>query len=254
MTKSSTDIHWNDRAVQEADVAAVNIADTTQRELETDFLLKHLFSHDRVLEVGCGNGFLTNILRENVAHVDGFDYAEKMIERAVAIHGAKNNRFFHDNVLEPTGWLGPYDAIVCVRVLINLRDVAEQKRAIDNMSDVLKSGGRLLLIEGYVDGFVELNRLREKVGMERLKPAEINFYSSLGEMRAHLDRDFIAAEEFHTGCFDFLTRVIYPTLVGSKNANGHSEFHQKIRAIAGAFNPDLFASLARLRGYVLIKR
>ena len=42
MSKSATDIHWDERALHEKDAAAVNIADVSQRELETDFLLKNL--------------------------------------------------------------------------------------------------------------------------------------------------------------------------------------------------------------------
>lgn len=254
MTKSATDFHWNERATIELDAAAVNIADVSQRELETKFLQSHLEAEDRILEVGCGNGFLTNILRDQVAHVDAFDYAENMVTQAITQQGETNNRFFHDNVLNPSGWEMPYDAIVCVRVLINLRDLAEQKLAVDHMYHALKPGGRLLLIEGYMDGFGEINRLREKIGMERLEPAAINYYSSVAEMRAHLDRYFVSTEEFHTGTFDFLTRVVYPSLVGEKNATGHSDFHQKILGIASVFNSEAFAPLARLHGYKLIKR
>ncbi len=254
MLKSPTDIHWNERAVQEKNTAAVNIADTSQRELETEFLLRNLSSTDRVLEVGCGNGFLTNTLRQKVSHVDAFDYAENMITRAVSSYGESNNRFFHDNVLAPTAWQGSYDSIVCLRVLINLRDFAEQKTAIKNMSAALKQGGRLLLVEGYLDGFNELNRLREKVGIEKLKPASINYYSQLSEMLAFLDQEFTISAEFHTGCFDFLTRIVYPSLVGGKNATEHGDFHQKILEIARGFNPDAFIPLARLRGFVLVKR
>jgi SAM-dependent methyltransferase len=254
MSKSATDIHWDERALHEKDAAAVNIADVSQRELETDFLLKNLQPTDKVLEVGCGNGFLTSILRQKVSHVDAFDYAENMVIKAVALQGEQNNRFFHDNVLAPESWQGPYDCIVCVRVLINLRDFAEQKEAIDNMLKALRPGGRLLLIEGYLDGFGALNRLREKIGMDTLKPASINYYSPLSEMRAYLDQSFISTAEFHTGCFDFLTRVVYPSLVGPQNASGHSDFHQKILSIAKDFNPDALAPLARLHGFALVKR
>jgi SAM-dependent methyltransferase len=254
MSKSATDVHWNERAVQEVNVAAVNIADVSQRQLETEFLVQHLEPTDRVLEVGCGNGFLTNILRERVAHVDAFDYAENMITHAISNHGARNNRFFHDNVLVPASWQGPYDSIVCVRVLINLRDFAEQKIAVENMRKALRPGGRLLLIEGYLDGFGELNRLREKVGIEKLQPASINYYSPLSEMRTFLDRGFSTSAEFHTGCFDFLTRVVYPSLVGANSATGHSDFHQQVLAISKNFNVDAFAPLARLHGYVLVRR
>lgn len=254
MTKSATDIHWDERAVQETDAAAINIADVSQRELETDFLLKHLQVQNRILEVGCGNGFLTNVLRQHVAHVDAFDYSENMVAHALKHQGERNNRFFHDNVLAPTLWQGPYDSIVCVRVLINLRGLAEQKLAIDHMHAALKPGGKLMLIEGYLDGFGELNRLRESAGMQKLQPASINYYSPLAEVRAYLDPKFTTEAEFHTGSFDFLTRVVYPSLVGPENATGHSDFHQKVLSIAKNFNPDAFTQLARLRGFVLVKR
>lgn len=254
MPKSATDIHWNDRAIRECDAAAVNIADVSQRELETDFLLKHLRPADRVLEVGCGNGFLTNILRTHVAHVDAFDYAENMVAQAKQIHGERNNRFFHDNVMEPMGWRGLYDGIVCVRVLINLRNFNEQKIAVENMRKALKPGGVLLLVEGYLDGFEELNRLRIKAGIDPLSPASINYYSKLDEMREVLEKNFDTIEVFHTGSFDFLTRVVYPSLVGAANANGHSEFHAKILPLARSYNPDQFRAFARLHGFALVRR
>lgn len=254
MTKSLTDIHWNERALKESDRSAVNIADVSQRELETKFILSHLNCGDCVLEVGCGNGFLTNILRDRVKHVDAFDYAENMVSQAALEYGEKNNRFFHDNLLAPANWRGPYDVIVCVRVLINLRDIVEQRIAIDQMASALKPGGRLLLVEGYSDGFAEINRVRERVGMAKLNPASINFYSSLGDVRAHLDASFVTTDEWHSGCFDFLTRIVYPSLVGPENATGHSDFHRQILAIAEQFNLEAFAKIARLHGFVLVKR
>jgi len=255
MKKSATDIHWNERAVKETDISAVNIADVSQRELETGFLLQHLRKTDKVLEVGCGNGFLTNILRDHVASVDAFDYAENMVDQARQIYHEKNNRFFHDNVLEPTGWQGPYDCIVCVRVLINLRNLEEQKLAIENMRKALKPGGRLLLIEGYLEGFEEINRIRTDAGMPPLSPASINFYSRLQDIiKESLEPGFDIKATFHTGCFDFLTRIVYPAVVGAENATGYSEFHGKMVSVARAYNQDQFRHLARLHGFELVKK
>lgn len=251
MSKSFTDMHWNERATSEKNISAVNIADVSQRELETEFLLKQISPSDRILEVGCGNGFLTNILRNYAAYVDAFDYAENMVAQAKLNHLEKNNRFFHDNLLSPKHWQDQYDVVVCVRVLINLRNFEEQKVAIENMRKALKPGGKLLLIEGYSDGFEKLNFLRKSAGIEPFNPASINYYCELGEMREFLEGNFNIAAEFHTGCFDFLTRVVYPSLVGSSNATGHSEFHTKILPIARSYNPDHFKSLSRLHGFSL---
>src|SRR5689334_16051035 len=110
--KTATDLHWNQRARTEADAAKVNIADTVQRDLELQFIFKHLDRSSRVLEVGCGNGYVTSQLRERVAQVDAFDYAENMVARAKELYGERNNRFLHNSVLAPKIDGGPYDAII----------------------------------------------------------------------------------------------------------------------------------------------
>ena len=72
-----------------------------------------------------------------------------MIERARSRYGEKNNRFFHGSVLDrKTCEAQSYDVAVCVRVLINLRNLNEQVTAIDNIAYWLKPGGKLILIEG----------------------------------------------------------------------------------------------------------
>ena len=253
MQKSSTDQFWNERAVTESDRSKVNIADDVQRQLETTFILKHLTAGARILEVGAGNGHLTNILRRHVGFIDAFDYAENMVEQAKQLHGETNNRFFHDSVLAPASTEGPYDAVVCVRVLINLRDLDEQQRAFDNMAALVRPGGRLILVEGFLDGFNAINEVRQAAGIDPLKPAAINFYSPLSAWQDRLSQYHVAAE-FNSGTFDFLTRVVYPALVGAQQATGPANFHERIQRLAATFDPEPLKSLARLRGFVLVRR
>lgn len=254
MNKSSTDRFWDERAVSEQDDAKVNIADLAQRELENAFILRNLADRSRILEVGCGNGLLTQLLRQHVSFVDAFDYSVNMVARARGLYKEVNNRFFHDNILDPREVAPPYDAVVCVRVLINLRDLAEQKQAVKNMASLLRESGRLVLVEGFQDGFDRLNELRRQSGIEELKPASINFYSTVAELMPDFQRSFHITECFHTGAFDFLTRIVYPALVGAENAQGYSDFHDRILPIARSFNVADFEPLARVRGWVLIKK
>lgn len=254
IAKSATDLHWDERARTEANPAKVNIADTVQRDLELQFIFKHLDRASRVLEVGCGNGYVTSQLRERVAQVDAFDYAENMIARARELYGERNNRFFHDSVLAPKVDGGPYDAIVCVRVLINLRNMDEQVLALRNMAGLLKKGGKLILMEGYKEGFEELSSLRTRIGLQPLHPAKINYYSNLCEFAPVLHEHFAVTDTFNTGMFDFLTRIVYPTLVGVENSAEPGEFHHKIEPIVRADAGVEFARFARLHGFVLIKR
>lgn len=249
--KSATDLHWNKRALSERDPAKVNIADTVQRDLELDFVFANLEPSQRLLEVGCGNGYVTRQLRERVAHVDAFDYAENAVRRAREAYGETNNRFFHDNILAPQKVRSPYDAVVCVRVLINLRDLPEQRRAIENLAGLLQPGGRLILIEGFRDGFEALDGVRAGGGLPPLEPAKINFYSHLSDLMPTIAQLFEVEHTFHTGLFDLLTRAVYPALVGPDRAAGPSEFHEKIMPIVRAYNPPALEALARVRGFAL---
>jgi SAM-dependent methyltransferase len=255
MSKSPTDRHWNERALSEGDDAKVNIYDTVQRDLELDFVLANLPPVGRVLEVGCGNGYATRQIRERTGFVDAFDFSENMIERARAVYGEANNRFFHGSVIESaTCAANAYDAAVCARVLINLRDLREQAAAIDNLARWLRPSGKLILVEGFRDGFETLNRIRRDCGMPDIVPAPINYYSHLAELWPTIERWFEVADQFHTGTFDFLTRLVYPRLVGPDRVDDGDEFRGKIQAVARRFNPPDLKPLARVRGFALIKR
>ena len=170
----------------------------------------------RILEIGCGNGYVTQQLRALVKHVNSFDYSENMIAFARNTFGEQNNRFFEDSVLDPKHVDSDYDAALCVRVLINLRDLKEQMLALRNMSKMLRPGGRLVLIEGFRDGFDFINKTRRTIGLEELVPASINFYSYVHELMPAIVERFEIVQTWHSGMFDFLTRVVYPQLVGRK--------------------------------------
>ncbi len=94
--KSSTDRFWNDRARDEREVAKVNIADTVQRDHELQFILRQIDQTMRIIEIGCGNGFVSQQLRDKAAFVDAFDYSENMVQQAKDNYGETNNRFYHD--------------------------------------------------------------------------------------------------------------------------------------------------------------
>jgi ubiquinone/menaquinone biosynthesis C-methylase UbiE len=252
--KSTTDRHWNERAISVADDIEVNIMDVFQRDLEYDYVCRYLRPEMRLLEVGCGNGFSTRRFRDLVAHVDAFDYAEQMVQRARASVGETNNRFVVDNVLDPQHLDGPYDAVVCIRVLINLSGLEQQRTALREMARLTKSGGMLLIAEGFSEGFAALSELREQLGMPPLKPASINFYSSVHDLRPEWEAEFTVEDEFHLGAYDYLTRVVYPYIVGPENARHNSEFGERCSQLASALNPDAFEPYSRMRGFVLRKR
>lgn len=228
--------------------------DIFQRELEYDYVGRYLTSAMTVLEVGCGNGFSTNRFRGLVTHIDAFDYSENMIERARATFGETNNRFIHDNVLEPKHLAPGYDAAICVRVLINLQNLEEQQQAIRNLARLVRPQGVFILVEGFTEGFTMLSKLREQLHLPPLEPAKINFYSSLTDLLPDLNEYFEFQDRFHLGAYDYLTRVFYPLVVGPQNAKHNSVFSEKCHQMAREFNPESFEELSRVRGLVMRRR
>jgi SAM-dependent methyltransferase len=252
--KTQTDIHWNERAKSVEDDIEVNIMDVFQRELEYDYVCSYLEPSMRLLEVGCGNGFSTQRFRDLVEWVDAFDYAEAMVDRARERVGERNNAFIHDNVLEPQNLEGPYDAIVCVRVLINLAGLGDQRRALANLYDLLAPSGLFVLAEGFTEGFEGLSALRAQVGLAAVEPAPINFYSSLDDLMPDLLKQYDEVGRFHLGTYDYLTRVVYPKVAGIENVRHNTVFSEHSADLVRALNPDGFEHLSRMRGFALRKK
>lgn len=252
--KSRTDLHWNRRATSVKEDIEVNGMDIFQRNLEFDYICQYLSKAMTVLEVGCGNGFSTNRFRSLVKHIDAFDLSREMIRRAKAHYGETNNRFIHDNVLEPRYIDGLYDVVICVRVLINLKDLGQQRLAIRNLVRRVKPKSLFILAEGYVEGFSRLNDLRGRVGLPPLKPAKINFYSSVGDLLPDIEEYFDLESEFHLGAYDYLTRVLYPLLVGAEATKHNTVFSEKCHQLAAAYNPESLMCFSRMRGFVFRKR
>jgi SAM-dependent methyltransferase len=252
--KRKTDVHWNERAAAVENDIEVNIKDIFQRDLEFDHILRRLTREMTVLEVGCGNGFSTNLFRERVKHIDAFDCSENMIKRARAAYGETNNRFIIDNILNPQRLDGQYDAVICIRVLINLQSVVEQHLAIQNLAQFVKFKGILILAEGFREGFEALTDLRLKIGLPAIEPAKINFYSSLKDLLPLIEQYFAIENTFHLGAYDYLTRVLYPLLVGNENVKHNTIFSERSALLAKEYNPDCFENLSRMRGYILRKQ
>lgn len=246
--KSRTDQHWDTQAVSVTGDAEVNIADIYQRELENMYILKHLKMGARVLEAGCGNGYSTDVFRRQVGFVDAFDKSEEMINRAKQTYGETNNRFFTDDVLE-LGVTDMYDAVICVRVLINLRNLDQQLQAVNNLTARVKPGGLFILVEGFTDGFHYLNKLRNQVGLDALKPAGINYYSSIKDIRLTVDTDLLLHDQFHLGMYDYLTRVFYPMTAGD-DVRHNTEISRQSMRLAMEFNPSNFYNYSRVHGFV----
>ena len=104
---------------------------------------------DRVIELGCGPGFYSRKLAERYPNIDvtGVDRSERQLcwaRERVKASSVQNCSFERVNVLSLPFADGSFDALIASRMFTIL---PEQRRAVDEMFRVLKTGGRCFIAE-----------------------------------------------------------------------------------------------------------
>ena len=140
--------HWNRRAGTFDEEHDHGLVSEEQREAWHD-LLSRLVGRAprRVLDVGCGTGFLALRLAELGHIVTGVDLSGQMIEQArrKAEQAALEIEFYVGDAADLDCTDEAYDLVVARYVIWNLPD---PERGVAEWLRVLRPGGRLLLVEG----------------------------------------------------------------------------------------------------------
>jgi ubiquinone/menaquinone biosynthesis C-methylase UbiE len=220
MTLEEIESYWTAQAREHGVAPAASWSDVWAIDLEVREIARRLADGDRVLDVGCANGFSTvRIAARRRVHVRGIDYVPGMIERARQ-QLAKIERelqgeveFGIGNVLELNEPENAYDKVVCVRVLINLRTWENQRRALGKLARVLRPGGTLLLSEATEQGLDKLNRLRAEFGLDPLPVPSFNEYVDVERLveAARPEMELVELVDFASSYY-VGTRVLKPLL------------------------------------------
>lgn len=174
--------HWDKNVKTHGLSHAASWTDLPMIEREAREISQRLADGDRVLDVGCGNGFTTvRLAIERDIHVRGVDFIPGMIKNAQKRLGrgsplARRVTFAVGDVTSLKEEDAAYDKVVSVRVLINLVRHSDQKRALQECARVLKSGGQFLLSEAMLEGWQRLNRFRKEWGLEEIPMPPFNHY------------------------------------------------------------------------------
>lgn len=210
---------WQGRASAKVQDKIVTHKDVWQRFLEIEMIKKFLDENDVVLDVGCGNGYTTYKIAGLISKIIGIDYSDEMINRArkegYLRKERKNNISFEVKDilnLKPSDF-GLFDTVISERCLINLSSWTDQKKAIVNISSVLKPGGRFIFVEGCKDGRDNLNKMRKKYVLKKMPIVWHNIDFKKKQTLAFLKRFFKIEHELHFGVYDFLARIVHPMLV-----------------------------------------
>jgi len=212
--------YWTQQAVKYGASPAASWSDRWMIDLEVRTLLRYLEDGDRVLDVGCGNGYTAALLasQRRVA-IRGIDYIPEMIdlaqERLRALPGklAGTLEFAVGDVTALAEDEAGYDKVIAVRVIINLESWERQRQALFECLRVLRSGGLLVLSEATRQGWEALNKFRYEWGLDEIPMPPFNNYVDQHQIVAALE-DFAVpvdvldfASSYYVG-----TRVLKPLL------------------------------------------
>jgi ubiquinone/menaquinone biosynthesis C-methylase UbiE len=174
---------WTEQAKEHGLAPAASWSDRTVMEMEIREILRHLVDGDRILDVGCANGFSTvQFASQRRVHIRGLDFIPEMIEQA-RLRLARLTGKLQGNAEFDTGDITAlrepsesYDKVVVIRVVINLRDWPNQLQGVRECVRVLKPGGMLLLSEATAQGWQALNKFRREWGLPDIPMPAFNQY------------------------------------------------------------------------------
>lgn len=181
--------HYNKVAEESGTSSKSTMEDSIIREKETETIFRFVehavggganSEQATILDVGCGNGYSLSRLADKMPDHKylGFEYNDKLRAHAqeqtsnipgVTIMPADIRSRDSMEIVD-----GSVDVLLCQRVLINLMDAEDQKRALENLLSLVRPGGALLFIESFKSGMETLNAARMELGMEPISPAVHN--------------------------------------------------------------------------------
>jgi 2-polyprenyl-3-methyl-5-hydroxy-6-metoxy-1,4-benzoquinol methylase len=220
LTPEQVQAYWTEQASQHGQAPAASWSDLWAIDLEIREILNHIADGDRVLDVGCANGYTTTRLaQQRDIEIRGLDYIPEMIDQARArllepeFSPLKISFDVGDinSLREPDG---AYDKVVVVRVLINLSDWESQVAALRQCARVLRPGGLLLLSEATLQGWRRLNALRREWGLDEVPMPSFNRYIDEDALLAAATPELEPVRVVNFSSTYFVgTRVLKPLLI-----------------------------------------
>lgn len=194
MTKDHIKDYWELQGQTHGESHWASWGDNWMIDLEIDTIGKHIKDGDRVLDIGCANGYATFKQAEShkLASITGVDFATNMVATAQKtkqqiglgddvsfMEGDVRSLQFPDNT---------FDVAYTTRVLINLPTWEQQTQGIAECIRVVKPNGTIVLSEGFWEPLMLLNAMRALTNLPPLVEHDFNRYLKLSALEAYMQK------------------------------------------------------------------
>lgn len=194
MSKDHIKDYWESQGQTHGESHWASWGDNWMIDLEIDTIGKHLKDGDRVLDIGCANGYATFRQAEShkLAAITGVDFATNMVAAAQKTRLQKGLgdtiNFSEGDVRSLQFPDNTFDVAYTTRVLINLPTWEQQMQGIGECIRVVKPNGTVVLSEGFWEPLMLLNAMRSLKNLPPLVEHDFNRYLKLSALRAHLEK------------------------------------------------------------------
>jgi SAM-dependent methyltransferase len=223
-------------------------------ELEIDAVLEHLEPIDKIIDIGCGEGEGTVRYYEKVKEIVALDFSatrlKKLKSRNSNISTIKTD--MRNICSEKLGT--DYDKVITQRSLINLENFDEQKNAIKNIHSLLKNNGKYIMLEGFIDGVENINKIRTDFNLPSINIKWHNCFFQRDKLLEFINGYFELEYKRDFSIYFFMTRVFNAILKYPEIPRWDDTINNLAARIDKKYKSSFINNLSRLELWILKKK
>ena len=153
------------------------------------------------------------------------------------------------DILRPMS--GKFDMAYTTRCLINLPDWELQKKAIKHIYDLLNVGGVYVMMENFIEGHDNFNRLRESFGLPIIAVRDHNLFFKREQLISYFSDKFKVVKDVNiSSSYYLVSRIIYSKICQDKKITpDYFDVHHRYAAslpFCGEYGPIRMLVLKRI--------